>query len=247
MYKIIKRGIDVFFATVVLLIQLPLLVPICLILKMTGEGYVFYFQKRIGYKNKYFDIWKFATMLKDSPNIGTGMITLRNDPRVTSFGKILRLTKINELPQIINVLIGDMSLVGPRPLVDRTFKAYSVAIQNIIYNVKPGITGIGSIVFRDEEELISSTKLDPHVYYKEFIAPYKGKLEVWYQKNASITTDLLIIFLTLWQIFRPKSDLVFTIFKDLPKRPAPLTVAGAQKINTIEIYQTANESVSSSK
>lgn len=186
---------------------------------LTGEGYVFYFQKRRGLKNQYFDIWKFATMLKNSPNMGTGSITLRNDPRVTPVGKYLRKSKINELPQLINVLLGSMSVVGPRPLVDKTFYAYSEVIQSKVYNEKPGITGIGSIVFRDEERLISASDMEPHTFYENHIAPYKGALEIWYQKNISFYTDFMIIMLTIWAILFPESDLYFKVFKDLPERP----------------------------
>ena len=189
---------------------------------LTGEGYVFYFQKRIGFKNQYFDIWKFATMLKNSPNMGTGSLTLRNDPRVTPVGKYLRKSKINELPQLINVLLGSMSVVGPRPLVDKTFFAYPEDIRDLVYIEKPGITGIGSIVFRDEERLISASDMEPHTFYEQHIAPYKGALEIWYQKNISFYTDLMIILLTIWVILFPESDLHFKIFKDLPKRPLAL-------------------------
>jgi len=111
--------------------------------------------------------------------MGTGSITLQNDPRVTKFGSFLRKTKINELPQIINILKGDISLVGPRPLVTKTFIAYSEDVQSKIYNIKPGLMGIGSIIFRDEESIISSVKdQDPHEFYKRVIAPYKGELEI---------------------------------------------------------------------
>lgn len=188
-----------------------------MILLVTGEREVFYFQKRIGYKNKPFDIWKFATMLKNSPNIGTGEITLRNDPRVTQFGKILRLTKINELPQIINVFKGDMSIVGPRPLMEVSFKLYPEEVQRVIYNCPPGITGIGSLIFRDEEKIVSEAA-DPKAMYAA-IYPYKGALELWYQKHASLYTDFMIIFLTGWSILFPENQLVHKIFKDLPSRP----------------------------
>ena len=118
-------------------------------------------------------------------NIGTGSITLQNDPRVTKIGSFLRKTKINELPQIINILKGDISLVGPRPLVTKTFSAYTAEVQSKIYNVKPGLTGIGSIIFRDEESIISAVKdEDPHEFYKRVIAPYKGELEMWYQDST---------------------------------------------------------------
>lgn len=163
-----------------------------------------------------FDIWKFATMLKNSPNIGTGEITLRNDPRVTSFGKLLRITKINELPQIINVFKGDMSIVGPRPLMDVSVKLYPEEIRSKIYNCKPGMTGIGSLIFRDEEKIVSDAA-DPKAMYAQ-IYPYKGALEMWYQKNASFYTDFMIMFLTGWSIFFPKNQLVGKVFKDLPAR-----------------------------
>jgi len=220
MYFFIKRILDILLAFTVLIILSPLLIPLLIGLRLTGEGYIFYLQKRIGYKKRYFNILKFATMLKDSPNIGTGSITLRNDSRITPMGGFLRKTKINELPQVINVLKGDLSIVGPRPLVDKTFSAYTREIQDVIYNVKPGITGIGSIIFRDEEALFEQKAegKDPHEFYQESIAPYKGALELWYQKNQSLYTDFMIVFLTAWTILYPKSDLHFKVFKNLPKR-----------------------------
>lgn len=218
MYPFFKRLSDFFSSLIAFLILSPILIPIIIGLKLTGEGYIFYKQKRIGLKNKYFNILKFATMLKDSPNMGTGSITLRNDPRITPMGGFLRKTKINELPQIFNVLIGDMSIVGPRPLVDRTFNAYPKNVRNIVYNSKPGITGIGSIVFRDEEKEISEATIPPHEYYAQYIAPYKGALELWYQKNKSFYTDFMLIFLTAWVIFFPESKLTYKVFDNLPER-----------------------------
>jgi len=218
MYPFIKRFFDIVFALVALLLLTPLLLPIVIILRFTGEGYVFYYQRRMGYRNKYFDIIKFATMLKNSPNMGTGSITLRNDPRLMPMGKFLRKTKINELPQIINVLKGDMSLVGPRPLVDRTFNAYPEAIRDKVYQSKPGITGIGSIVFRDEEKLISESGMPPHEFYELVVAPYKGELEIWYNRHKSLWVDAMIAVLTVWVIVFPHSELTHKVFKDLPKR-----------------------------
>ncbi|WP_462222757.1 sugar transferase [Ferruginibacter sp.] len=216
MYLFFKRVFDIVTATIALLLLSPILIPSCIILLFTGEREVFYKQKRVGYKNKFFDIWKFATMLKNSPNIGTGEITLRNDPRVTGFGKLLRITKVNELPQIVNVFKGDMSIVGPRPLMDVSVKLYPEEIRNKIYNCKPGMTGIGSLIFRDEEKMISDAP-DPKAMYAT-IYPYKGALEMWYQKHASLYTDIMIIFLTAWSIIFPKNNLVNKIFKDLPQR-----------------------------
>ena len=217
-YLVVKRIFDLLLSSIVIIVLSPLLIPIIIGLKLTGEGYIFYYQKRVGYRNKYFNIIKFATMLKNSPNIGTGLITLRNDPRVTPMGGFLRKTKINELPQVFNVLMGDMSIVGPRPLVDKTFNAYPEEIRYQVYNCKPGITGIGSVVFRDEEELMSATTLPPQEFYQLVVAPYKGELELWYQQHRSLWVDLVIIFLTVWVVAFPKSQLMFKVFKDLPKR-----------------------------
>lgn len=225
MYKFSKRILDLIIAGGTFLIFLPIFIPLVIILKLTGEGEIFYFQKRIGYKNQYFDIWKFATMLKNSMSMGSGSITLRDDPRVTPAGKYLRKTKLNEFPQVINVLKGDLSIVGPRPLVDRTFNAYPESLRHKVYNAKPGITGIGSIVFRDEEKLISNAKEDPHTFYEKVIAPYKGALEMWYQDNASLWTDIKLIFLTAWVILFPDSNLPYTSLKGLPEVPENLKKA----------------------
>lgn len=197
------------------------MIPIMIGLKLTGEHYIWYLQQRVGYKNKLFSIIKFATMLKDSPNMTGGLITLNKDPRLMPMGGFLRLTKINELPQIINILKGDMSVVGPRPVMKKSFDAYPSEIQNIIYNVKPGLTGIGSIVFRDEENLITQVKKaggDTWDYYKNTIYPFKGKLEIWYQQNAGLLTDTKIIIITAWVIFFPNSQIVYKWFPTLPKR-----------------------------
>ena len=223
MYKhFFKRIIDFIASFIALLILSPLLIPVVIGLLLTGEHYIFYFQKRIGYKNTYFDIWKFATMLKESPNLGTGLHTTKRDPRILPMGGFLRQTKINELPQLFNILFGNMSIVGPRPLVDKTFEPYPQHVKDVIYNVKPGLTGIGSIVFRDEEQLLSETRMPLDQYYKLHISPYKGELELWYQRHQSFYTDMMIIFLTAWVIVSPKSELVYSIFKDLPPLPKAL-------------------------
>src|SRR5688500_1489259 len=147
MYRYVKRFFDLLLSLIALIILSPLFIIVIILLLLTGEHKVFFLQKRIGYKNKEFNIWKFATMLKDSPNMGTGVITVRNDPRVTSVGRFLRRSKINELPQLINVLIGDMSIVGARPQMRKGFDLYPPSVQAVIYNTPPGITGIGSVIF----------------------------------------------------------------------------------------------------
>ena len=214
------RIIDILLATLTLFILLPLFIPIIIVLLLTGEHKVFYLQNRVGYKNKNFRIIKFATMLANSPNMGSGSLTLKNDPRVLPFGSFLRKSKINELPQILNIIIGDLAIVGPRPQMKIDFEKYSEDVQQKIYNVRPGLTGIGSIVFRDEESLISeaSERENPHDFYKRVIAPYKGELEMWYQLNRSVFLDCKLIFMTAWAIIKPETRLYEKWFSNLPKR-----------------------------
>ena len=218
MYNFFKRLTDILIAGLALIILSPILILAIIILLVTGEHEVFYFQKRIGYKNKPFYIWKFATMLENSPNIGTGDVTIKNDPRVLPMGGFLRKTKLNELPQIINVLNGSMSIVGARPLMKPSFDMYNPDVKKVIYNTPPGITGIGSLIFRDEESIIDQSGMEPRAFYEKYILPYKGEVEIWYQNNKSLWLDICIIFLTAWVILFPKSNLVYQIFSDLPKR-----------------------------
>ncbi len=220
--KHFKRLIDTILAMTALILLLPVLLPVSIILFLTGEHSVIYKQTRIGYQNSTFRIWKFATMMKGSSKMGTGSLTLRNDPRVLPVGKYLRKTKINELPQIINVLIGNMSIVGPRPLMDVDYQKFPRHMRGKIYNAKPGITGIGSIIFRDEEKWISNSGIDPHEYDRKVIAPYKGELELWYQENMSFLTDAKLIFCTVWVILFPGSQMPYKIFAGLPGKPESL-------------------------
>lgn len=233
MYNFIKRTADLLLSFIGILIISPLFLILILILKFTGEREIFYLQERMGLNNKPFKIYKFATMLKDSPNLGNKTLTVRNDPRITRVGQFLRMTKINELPQILNVIIGDMALVGPRPLLQKSFEKYTPEVQNIIYKNRPGITGLGSLVFRDEELLVTKYKelgKDPVAYYRTYIFPHKGALEQWYYYNCSALVDFKILFLTFWSLVSPKSQLVYSILKNLPVKPESLTVAGIQKL-----------------
>ena len=219
MYAAIKRGLDLVASVLILLVLTPILLPIMLALRLTGEGAVFYRQNRVGYRNGKFGIWKFATMLKDSPNMGTGSLTVRGDPRVTPVGKYLRSTKVNELPQLLNVVTGEMSFVGPRPQMQVDYDVYPEPVRDTIYSVRPGITGIGSVIFRDEERLLSVPGRDPREFYATHIAPYKGEVEMWYLEHKSLLTDARLVFHTAWAVLRPNSDAVFRAFPDLPPRP----------------------------
>jgi lipopolysaccharide/colanic/teichoic acid biosynthesis glycosyltransferase len=218
MYPVVKRFFDIVFSLLAIIILLPLFIPIIILLLLTGEHEVFFRQDRVGFHNEIFRIWKFATMLKNSPNMGSGDVTTRNDPRVTKMGQFLRISKLNELPQLINILTGDMSFVGPRPLMKAGFDRYSDEMKAKVYQVKPGLTGIGSIVFRDEELIITRSTLPPHECYRQVILPYKGAVEVWYQQHISFYTDCMILFLTGWYIVFSKSNLVYKVFPSLPRR-----------------------------
>jgi lipopolysaccharide/colanic/teichoic acid biosynthesis glycosyltransferase len=221
MYNILKRFFDILSSGLTIIILSPLLIPVMIGLKLTGEGYIFYKQERIGYKNRQFLIWKFATMLKDSANMPGGIMTTEKDPRITPMGGFLRKSKINELPQLFNIFFGHMSVVGPRPVMKVSFESYPDKVQKVIYNVKPGLTGVGSIIFRDEEKLITDVKNnggDVWEFYKEKIYPFKGELEIWYQKNNSLVLDFKVILVTAWVIFNPSSKIYDKLFKGLPKR-----------------------------
>lgn len=164
-----KRTFDILVSSVSLTIFLPFGLLIILILRFTGEGEIFYPQARVGQNGKRFGLLKFATMLKDSPNIGPGDITVKDDPRVLPFGQFLRKTKLNEVPQLINILKGDMSIVGPRPQTPKYFALFPDHVQREIITLKPGLTGAGSIVFRDEDILAAKYEGDPDTIHRKYI------------------------------------------------------------------------------
>ena len=213
-----QRFFDILFSLISLILISPFFVTFVVILKLTGEGEVFFLHKRSGKHEKEFKMIKFATMLKNSPFLGTKDITLKDDQRVLKFGKFLRMTKINELPQLINILIGDMSIVGPRPLTKEQFAKYDIKSRKLISSIEPGLTGIGSIVFRDEEKYLDKIK-NPIKFYNDHILPYKSKLEIWYLSNRSIKNYFILIFITAWVIFFKNSEICFKVFQTLPKKP----------------------------
>ncbi len=210
-----QRIFDILLSSIALLLLSPLFIPIVIILKFTGEGEIFYLQERIGKHGNLFMLYKFATMLKNSPALNTGTVTVKDDPRILPVGKFLRKTKINELPQLINILFGDMSVVGPRPLTKQTFEAYSDNVQEVIKTVRPGLSGVGSIIFRDEENILVDTN-GSLIFYRDIVAPYKGALEVWYVKNLSFINYLKVILITVIVVIFPKSQIVWYAFRGLP-------------------------------
>ena len=219
-----QRFLDIFLSGLALLVFSPLLVPIAVLLRLSGEGEIFFLQDRVGKDGVKFKLYKFATMLKDSPNIGTGTVTVKNDPRILPMGHFLHKTKINELPQLLNILKGDMSVVWPRPQTQRCFASFTPAQQKAIVQVRPGLSGIDSILFRDEENMLHS-QTDSVRFYDEVIAPYKGALEEWYVANQGLYTYIMCIVVTLWVIMFPKSGVVWQVFGNLPKPPVALAKA----------------------
>ena len=216
-----QRSFDIIFSSIALVLLSPFFLLLMLILRVTGEGEIFFRQNRVGLGGKYFKLLKFATMLKDSPNIGTGTLTVKDDPRVLAIGRILRKTKINELPQLINIFNGDMSIIGPRPQTKRCFNAFPPSSQNEIIKVRPGLSGIGSIIFRDEEDMMYANN-DPDKFYDEVVMPYKGSLEEWYVSHQNIASYFSLISLTILVVLGFGSDLVWKLFKDLPPPPEEL-------------------------
>ena len=190
------RIMDIILSGFAILVLLPFFFPVAIALRLTSEGEVFFVQTRLGLGGSPFGLIKFATMLKDSPNQGAGEVTVKNDPRVLPLGRILRKAKINELPQLLNILKGDMSVIGPRPQTKRCFDAFPVKAQEAIIRVRPGLSGVGSIVFRNEEAIMDVHKA-PNYFYDHVIMPYKGDLEVWFVNNRSFWLYLILIFFYL--------------------------------------------------
>ncbi|QUM75958.1 sugar transferase [Moritella sp. 24] len=217
-----QRFFDILFSGLALLFFSPLLVSIAILLRFTGEGEVFFIQPRVGKNGKMIGLIKFVTMVKDSPNMAMGTVTVKDDPRVLPIGKFLRKSKINELPQLWNVFRGNMSVIGPRPQAERCFNAFSEAAQIAIKQVKPGLSGIGSIVFRDEESILDNPDIDRLQYYDDVIAPYKGELEQWFIHNQDLYTYFMLIGLTVWMLLFPKSERYKEMIVGLPQVPEDL-------------------------
>ncbi len=200
-------------------LAVPLLV-VMVVLRLTGEGDVWFRQERVGFRGRRFRVFKFVTMRRDSEHTGTRDITLRNDPRVFPVGRFLRMTKLNEVPQLFNIILGDMSVVGWRPLMPVSFGLYSDRVQERIVAAKPGLTGIGSIVFRDEEAITARATKPAMAVYREDIAPYKGALELWYQANQSLWVDVKLIAATALVVLLPRAVDPHRWFPGLPPKPA---------------------------
>ncbi len=215
------RFFDILFSGLAIIILFPFMLPIMIGLKLTGEHDIFYCQERVGKGGKIFKVLKFATMMRNSENMPGGVLTQKNDPRILPMGKFLRKTKINELPQLINIFIGQMSVIGPRPQAKRHYDLYSEDVKAAIDTIPPGLSGIGSIVFRDEEDMLNAVE-DRDEFHDKIIAPYKGELEIWFTKHRNVINYFKLIFLTVLAVLKPSSNKWKTSFKDLPTVPDEL-------------------------
>ena len=195
----IKRSFDVAVSAVGLVLLAPLFALIALAIKATSRGPVFFRQERVGRDFQPFRIYKFRTMVVDAPQLG-GQITAGRDPRITSIGHVLRKTKLDELPQLVNVLAGDMSLVGPRPEVPKYVEMFRQQFAEVL-RVRPGITDLASVKYRDESEILGAAS-DPEAVYVERVLPDKLALASQYVREASFWFDVRLLFATLWKIVR---------------------------------------------
>lgn len=226
------RFFDLFFSFVGIILLFPFMIPVMMALKLTGEHYIFYRQPRMGANGTEFSVLKFATMLKDSPNMAGGCITQKNDSRVLPLGKFLRKTKINELPQLVNVLIGQMSLVGPRPVVADHLENYSQEAKRAVMSMRPGLTGLASLVFRDEEGILNRMPGDRRHNHDAIIAPFKGELELWYSSHRSLGLYFSLILRTALSVAIPGASTFLPAFKGLPRIPRELEAFIGRKTET---------------
>ena len=198
----LKRLFDIIFSLVGLLVLLPLFIYIVVRIKLDSKGPIFYRGKRVGRFGKPFKIYKFSTMVADADKISGSPSAGDDDPRITKFGKTLRSYKLNELPQLINVLKGEMSFVGPRPEVEQYVNIFTEE-EKAILNVRPGITDYASIKFHNEGEILSGSP-DPDKTYEEVIRPEKLRLQLEYVKNHSLWVDFKILFKTLITLIKTR-------------------------------------------
>lgn len=192
-----KRLFDLILSFLFLVITTPLFVVIAIGIKISSVGHIFYHQKRVGKNGSLFQIYKFRTMFNNAHKMGT-TVTTYNDPRITRFGRFLRDTKLDELPQLWNVFIGEMSFVGPRPEVPEIVEKYTPEMKRIL-EVKPGITSIASLYLREEEKLLCLAK-KPEIVYENVIVPEKMMLAMQHVDKNSFFFDLVVLIKTVWAV-----------------------------------------------
>ena len=198
----LKRLFDTMFSLINLVVLSPFLISCAILIKLDSKGPAFFRGERVGLNGKSFRIYKFRTMVVDAEKLG-GPSTSDDDPRITRVGKLLRKYKLDELPQLINVFNGDMSIVGPRPEVPIEVETYNGEEKKVL-NVKPGITDYASLTFHNEGEIVKGSS-DPHQAYREKIRPEKLKLALRYVEEQSFWVDLKIIFETIKTLVKTRT------------------------------------------
>jgi lipopolysaccharide/colanic/teichoic acid biosynthesis glycosyltransferase len=183
-----------------LILALPLMAVIAVLIKLDSPGGVFFAHERVGRYGRKFKVLKFRTMVQDAPKLG-GAITAGHDPRITRIGRLLRLTKLDELPQLWNVLKGEMSLVGPRPEVERYVQLWEPELRELVLSVRPGITGLTQIRYRHEERLLTQQP-DPEKYYREVLLPLKLASDAEYARRRSLLFDFYLLLRTFLALFQ---------------------------------------------
>jgi lipopolysaccharide/colanic/teichoic acid biosynthesis glycosyltransferase len=200
LYESIKRISDCLLAAMGLILALPLMAVIAVLIKLDSPGGVFFAHERVGRYGRKFKVLKFRTMVQDAPKLG-GAITAGHDPRITRIGRLLRLTKLDELPQLWNVLKGEMSLVGPRPEVERYVQLWEPELRELVLSVRPGITGLTQIRYRHEERLLTQQP-DPEKYYREVLLPLKLASDAEYARRRSLLFDFYLLLRTFLALFQ---------------------------------------------
>ena len=195
----LKRAIDIAGAVFGLTLFSPLLIPACVFIRLDGNKEIFFKQKRLGKKGKTFMLYKFTTMDHDAHLRGP-LLTKTDDPRITRVGKIVRMLSLNELAQFINVLKGEMSIVGPRPDVPGYARYWPEEVREKILSIKPGITGHGTVAYWQESNILND-KEDPEDYYMNYIVPEKLRLESWYVDNWNLVLDFKLMLQTFYKAF----------------------------------------------
>jgi len=212
-----KRVFDLIFSFLGLIFLSPIIIVACFGIYLQDKHSPFYIAKRTGKNNKNFNMIKLRSMIINAEKSKVDS-TSSNDPRITKIGKIIRKLKLDELSQLFNVFIGEMSLVGPRPNVKRETNLYTKVEKNLL-RVKPGITDFASIIFSDESEILKNVD-DPDISYNQLIRPWKSRLGLFYIKNQSMQIDILIIIFTILSFFSREISLFF-VNKTLKKLNAP--------------------------
>ena len=215
-----KRIFDIVFSAAGLILLAPLFIAVALLVKLGSTGPVFFAQKRMGRSFRPFDLYKFRSMVVDAPDTGIS-ITVAEDPRITRVGRLLRKTKVDELPQLWNVLKGDMSLVGPRPEVEKYVEIHRDDYEEIL-RVRPGITDIASLTYKDEEKVLKG-KTDPEEFYIHVLLPEKIKMAKEYVRKASVLHDLKLILLTVLKLVYPHDEVTILIETVTPYRKPIVT------------------------